>query len=106
PPGRAELLALARGLSASENGANGPIPSGDGCGVGIGSVSRIPGTDPGNEERCSRMLRSIGRGMIEIARAIDTGHAIRHGVTPRAYRRGGPTEPSADDALALQRLAE
>lgn len=52
------------------------------------------------------MLRTIGRGVLEIARAIDTGHAIRHGVTPRTYRSGGPTEPSAEDALALQRLAE
>lgn len=27
-----------------------------------------------------RMLRTIGRTALEIARAIDTGHAIRHGV--------------------------
>ena len=33
--------------------------------------------------------------MLEVARAIDTGHAIKHGLTPRAYRNGGPTAPSA-----------
>ncbi|WP_157235949.1 hypothetical protein [Brachybacterium sp. P6-10-X1] len=41
------------------------------------------------------MIRTIGRGMLEVARAIDTGHAIKHGLTPRAYRNGGPTAPSA-----------
>lgn len=52
------------------------------------------------------MLRSIGHGVLEIARAIDTGHAIRHGVKPRTYRNGGPTAPPPADALAMQRLAE
>lgn len=37
------------------------------------------------------MIRTIGRGVLEVARAIDTGHAIKHGLTPRTYRNGGPT---------------
>ena len=52
------------------------------------------------------MFRSIGRGVLEFARAIDTGNAIRHGVTPRAYPSGGCTAPSAAEASAIRQLTE
>ena len=52
------------------------------------------------------MFRSIGRGVLEFPRAIDTGNAIRHGVTPRAYPSGGRTAPSAAEASAIQQLTE
>lgn len=50
------------------------------------------------------MLRAIGRTLLEIARAIDTGHAIRHGTwtttssnpTPRTAARSGATASAHD----------
>lgn len=40
------------------------------------------------------MIRTLTHAVLEVARAIDTGHAIKHGVTPATYRQGGPLAPS------------
>lgn len=40
------------------------------------------------------MLRAIGRMIVEFARAIDTGHAIRHGVILTESEKAGLREPA------------
>ena len=52
------------------------------------------------------MFRSIGRTVLEIARAIDTGHAIRHGVRPRVPRTSGPEAPPSAAVTAGEPFAD
>lgn len=44
------------------------------------------------------MFRNVAHGVLEVARAIDAGHAIRHGARPRSYAQGGPLMPDLDPA--------
>src|SRR5690625_3974355 len=48
------------------------------------------------------MLRAIGRTVLEIARAIDTGHAIRHGVTLTRSERATLRRSVGDSARGPQ----
>lgn len=60
-------------------------------GVPFPACLRCPERRSGRMKGEREMIRNIGHGVLEVARAIDTGHAIRHGLPPKTYRHGGPT---------------